>query len=328
MLEHKSDQRIETDIQEHPAVKAWEEIEPKFVRPNYIEVLTHKNKGSVYRIADVGPQQTAVIAKRCKFEKAWIERIIYEEVFPSLTVPTPNFYGYTKEKDGIFWWSPTIAEHRALAARWMGEMNSSTNIMELSSHLPNRGPEYYRRYISVVFEMVPLIQINYSLEENYRHTFTSILTMCEHLEKHWDRIENFSSNAPRTIVHGDCQVKNVHIRSTRTGLTFLPFDWASAGWGLPATDLGQLSLPYRSLPPTNPDCETYLSYVQHNWSDATLEAVQQLANLGKIFWSLKVISKSLPEFNDKQTHFEGLLYNYRVYESVLNSTLHNSHWIS
>lgn len=330
---------VQTDFLDHPAVKAWEKTQPEFVEPKYIEVLTQKKKGSVYRLAGVGPQKSAVIAKRCKSEKAGIERIIYEEVFPSLIVPTPNFYGYSREQDGIFWWlfledvgnqplSSIIAQHRTLAAQWLGEMNSSVEITNLSSHLPNRGPEYYQRYISLVLEMVPKIKINYSLVEDYQDLFKSILSMCNYLGEHWNQIENFCNIFPRTIVHGDCQVKNVHVRLRHNAWEVLPFDWASAGWGLPATDLGQLGLPYKKTPPTIPDHKTYLEVVRERWSSFDLETVENLANLGQLFWSLKVISISLPEFNDREAYLEGLLHNYGVYASVLNSAIRAADWIN
>ena len=133
--------------------------------------------------------------------------------------------------------------------------------------------------------------------------------MCETLEERWTQVELYCSSIPRTLVHGDCQVKNAHVRAKKSGLDLAPFDWASAGWGLPATDLGHLGLPYKSLPQTDPDCETYHSIIQKIWPELDLKTVQQLANLGQIFWSLKVISKSLPEFDAKGTYLEGLYYS-------------------
>jgi len=333
----KTKKILETDLLEHPAVKAWGGVQPNCVEPDQIEILKQKEKSSVYRLAGVGPNNSAVIAKRCKYEKAMIERAIYEEVLPFLSVPTPKYYGFIEEQDGIFWWlfledvgdqrfSPLIANHRSLAAQWMGEMNTAIDTSNLNSNLPNQGPEYYQLYLRSAREMLPNIRIFYSLEAIHQELLNDIIYMCEFLEEHWNQIEKFCNQMPRTLVHGDCQVKNAHIRSSQTGLTFAPFDWANAGWGLPATDLGQLSLPYKNLPPTVPDCETYLSLVRNEWPDFDLETVQQLANLGQIFWSLKVISLSVPEFDDKRTYLEGLLYNFSVYASVLATAIQAATW--
>jgi hypothetical protein len=294
-----------TNLFKHPAVKAWRKIHPNQFEPKQIDVLAQKKKGSVYRLTLVGPDSSAVIAKRCKSEKAVIERAIYEEVLPYLSVSIPIFYGHIKEQDGIFWWlfledvgnktlSPVLAEHRTLAAQWMGEMNISPEITNIKSHIPNRGPEYYQRYLQTVLEMVPEIQIFQSTEVRHQGLFENIISACRFLEGYWNQITTFCNRIPRTLVHGDCQVKNAHVRSTQNGLDLAPFDWASAGWGLPATDLGQLSLPFMSLPATVPDCD----------------------------------SKSLPEFDDKKTYLEGLLYNYNIYASVLNSAINAVNWIN
>jgi thiamine kinase-like enzyme len=337
MSEKKTNEILETNLLEHPSVKAWKECQSNNFKPEQIEILTQKKKGSVFRLRGVGLNKSSVIAKRCKSEKAMIERVIYEEVFPYLSVSIPFFYGYIKEHDGIFWWlfledvgnqplSPILAEHRTLAAEWMGEMNTSTEITKLNSHLPNRGPEYYHRYLRSSREMIPEIQIFYSLEASHQELLNNIVAMCEFLEEHWNQIEAFCNHIPRTLVHGDCQVKNAHVRSTQDGLVLVPFDWASAGWGLPATDLGQLSLPYKSLPKTVPDWAAYLSVVRNEWPYFDLETVQQLANLGQIFWALKVISKGLPEFNDKKTYLEGLLFDFGVYASVLDTAINAGNW--
>jgi thiamine kinase-like enzyme len=323
---------LETDLFEHSAVKAWREFQPKCDEPEQIEVLKQKKKSSVYRLAGVGPKNSAVIAKRCKYEKAMIERAIYEEVLPLLSVPTPKYYGFIKEQDGLFWWlfledignqgfSPLIAKHRSLAAQWMGEMNTSVEFSNVNSHLPNQGPEYYQRYLRTVREMIPEIKIFYSLETIHQDLLTNIISMCEFLEGNWNQIERFCNQVPRTLVHGDCQVKNAHVRLTETGQVFTPFDWANAGWGLPATDLGQLSLPYKSLPPTVPDYTTYLTVIRDEWPDFAPETVHQLANLGQIFWSLKVISLSIQEFDERYPYLEGLLQNFSIYASVLAAAL-------
>ena len=299
--------------------------------------MTKKRKGSVYRLVGPDTDNTTVIAKRCLSEKAAIERIIYEDFFPTLSVSSPFFYGFTIESDGLFWWlfledvgnqrlNPTIYEHRALAARWMGEMNNNIETGDVSSDLPNRGPEYYQRYLGSILEMLPNIKAFNESGTSSQANKEDILSMCKFLEKHWLQVDMYCRPIPRTLVHGDCQVKNTHVRKTISGLALLPFDWASAGWGLPATDLGQLSTPYKSIPQTNPDTETYLSIIQDMWPELDTKTVQQLANLGQIFWSLKVISKSLPEFDARDTYLEGLFYNYHVYASVLRNAIRAFEW--
>jgi thiamine kinase-like enzyme len=339
MTHLKTKEIIDTDLLDHPAVKAWQELQPNSFEPTQIEILSQKSKGSVYKLHDLESKTSGVIAKRSKSEKAMIERIIYEEFFPNLNLPVPNYYGFLKEQDEIYWWLfledvgnqrliPTIADHRAKASQWFGELNAVAEISELKSDLPNRGAEYYRQYLHSCREMIPRIQIRYSPDINHKEIFQNILGMCEYLEIRWNKIENFCSQFPRTVVHGDCQVKNVHIKLNQNELALFPFDWASAGWGLPATDLGVLGLPYKDLPHTVPDYETYLNIVKEKWPKFDLHAVKQLANLGQLFWSLKVICKSIPDFNHRETYLDGLLYNYNIYASVLNATIQTATWIN
>jgi thiamine kinase-like enzyme len=338
MLDIKFDQLLGTDVQKHPAVIAWREIQPKSEKPEQIGVIKQKNSSQVYRIANVGPKNTAVIAKRCRSEKAKIERIIYEEFFPNLDLPTPDLYGHLEEQDGNFLWlffedignqplMPLISEHRARAAQWIGEMNLTAAISNLKSELPDRGPAYYQKYLQTSQDLISK-RIADSHDHNHQNLFRDIHSMCDYLEKHWNQIKNYCSKFPRTIVHGDCLVKNVHVRLRRNAWEVLPFDWAGAGWGLPAADLGQLGLPYKETPSTIPDHQTYLKVVRKTWSSFDLETVENLANLGQLFWSLKVICISLPEFDDREAYIEGLLHNYGVYASVLNSAIRAADWIN
>ena len=57
---------IGTNLLNHPAVVAWNQLQPKRVKPEGIQILKQrKNKKSlVYRVVGVGPAGSAVIAKR------------------------------------------------------------------------------------------------------------------------------------------------------------------------------------------------------------------------------------------------------------------------
>src|SRR5438034_672475 len=114
---------------EHRAVKAWGQINPKRVEPDGIEILKLKNKSAVYRLGGVGPDGSAVIAKRCRAATAEIERMIHEEFLSHLPLPALRCYGFLPEPNGEYCWlfleeaagvaySPLTAEHIALAGRW------------------------------------------------------------------------------------------------------------------------------------------------------------------------------------------------------------------
>jgi hypothetical protein len=328
---------LRTDLIGHPAVKAWAELCPKRVEPQQIEILKEKAKGAVYRLAGVGPRNSAVIAKRCRQERAVIERPVYEEVLSRLPVPAVRYYGCVEEADGRFWWlflenvgdetySPFVEQHITLAAQWLGLMHTAGEDLEMKSTLPDRGPNHYLSYLQSARRSIPQLRAIRSLKPTDQTILQNIVSMCEYLETSWDQVVDFCSRMPRTFVHGDCLAKNVHVRTTQDGLTIVPFDWGGAGWGLPATDLGQLGLPYRHLPPTDPDCATYVSVVRERWPNLDLHVVRQLANLGQMFWSLKVIGRSVPEIDSEGTHIESLMAKFSVYKSILVKTIRAARW--
>ena len=122
--------------------------------------------------------------------------------------------------------------------------------------------------------------------------------------------------------------KNVHVRYSPDGLTLAPFDWGGAGWGLPATDLGQLRLPYQGRPPKNPNLAAYHAVVRERWPDLGVETIRRLVDLGQLFWSLKVISRCLPEFEYDPAYLEYVMYNFRIYETILADAHALVYWLA
>lgn len=82
-------------------------------------------------------------------------------------------------------------------------------------------------------------------------------------------------------MHGDFVGKNVRLKRTRAGIVLLPFDWETAGWGVPAPDLEGLW--------AVSDAAVYWSSVRDVWSDLGIEGVQRLAIIGRIFRCLAAI---------------------------------------
>ena len=121
-------------LEEHPAIKSWRVLQPRQIELQGIEILQEKKKSGVYRIAGVGIEGAAVIAKQCWYQTALIERTMYEAVLPHLPLPRLHYYG-SVQSDAEWGWlfvedagreeySPQIEEHRLLAARWLGIMHT------------------------------------------------------------------------------------------------------------------------------------------------------------------------------------------------------------
>ena len=102
------------------------------------------------------------------------------------------------------------------------------------------------------------------------------------LDARWSRLEEVCDGAPRTLVHGDFNGKNVRLRAEGAGSAFLVFDWEDAGWGIPAVDLAQQQVPSSNLC-ANPDIPTYASTVRERWPDASTEDWRRLATCGTVF---------------------------------------------
>lgn len=316
------------DLQEHPAVRAWSGLSPARVEPDQVVALKRKARGAVYRLAGVGPGGRAVIAKRCSREKAAVERAVYEQVLPRLSLTTFEYYGFVEEADGLHAWlfledvgderySPEVEEHRVLAARWLALLHSGSDGAAASPPFPERGPEHHRSQLRAILETLPRIRALPSVPPEGVEVLDRIAARCERLESSWRRVEAFCEPIPRALVHGDCLGKNVHLRVGPAGRGIAFFDWGGAGFGLVATDLGQLALPHRGPPDNEPGCATYLGVARRRWPDLDLETVRQLAQLGQLFWALKVIQRGIPEFECDWARPEDVTGNLRIYEAAL-----------
>ena len=84
-----------TDILEHPAVKAWSDLQPLWVESEGIETLKRREARSwVDRLNGVGPRGSVVIAKRRWRAGLLIERCVYKEILPHLRMSTLRYFGF------------------------------------------------------------------------------------------------------------------------------------------------------------------------------------------------------------------------------------------
>jgi aminoglycoside phosphotransferase (APT) family kinase protein len=281
---------LRTNLLEHPSVTAWNRLRPECVDPNRIVILreTKSSEASVYRIDGVGLRGSAVIAKYNRTEIASIERTIYEGVLPHLPIPSLHYYGYIEEDSQFCWlfleyavgeiYSPLNEEHRALAARWVGLLHTSTALIPPSVRLPDRGPGHYLDHLKCARDRIQRNLGNPALCVDDLEVLESIILQCDILEQRWSQVEKFCDGMPRTITHGDLKEKNVHVRNDQQGTVLIAFDWETAGWGVPAIDLRKV------------DVIEYWRTVRNQWLDMDFQTIQRLTNLGKMFWCLAAIN--------------------------------------
>lgn len=272
-----------TNLLAHPAVEAWSRLNPEQIEPDAVERLQQKNKSAIYRLLGVGPENSAVIAKRCEAATAVIERKIYEEILPSLPVSALHCFGTTEDHDAGFCWlfiedagakpfSPWLAEHRTAAARWLAALHISAMDLPHARSLPGRGPGYYLEHLRRARNNIVTHLDNPALKNGDLALLKKVLVACVFLEAHWSDLEEFCQSIPPTLVHGDLKEKNIRVRQTDQGIAILPFDWEVAGWGVPAADL--LKCPSLTL---------YLSEAQTHGAGWKYEDLQRLAAVGTIF---------------------------------------------
>jgi hypothetical protein len=321
---------------EHPAVKAWNELQPARVEPESLEILQEHKKAAVYRLIGVGPRGVAVIAKRCLMATARIERTIYEEVLPHLPIPAPHYYGFLEEDDAFCWLfledagkerlSPLIEEHRVLAARWLGLMHASAARVTAAARLPDGGPNRYLEHLKSAREAILNNLTNPALGAGDMVILNNIVAHCDLLESRWCEVEKCCAEAPSTLVHGDFRPKNIYVRTDRAGTNFFTVDWETAGWGVPAADLA----PSRGrLPVHQIDIAAYWSIVHEHWPHLPLHSVERLALVGRIFRRLAAIyweSRSLAFGTERLLC--GPMACMRVYQAELAEAICEIPWAS
>ena len=321
---------IQANLTEHPAVKFWRALGSDRVRPKAIVILKErrekkKGKSAVYRLEGVGPAGISVIAKRCRRATATIERTIYEDILPHLPIPTLHYYGFFEEPEGEFCWlfledahgeefSARSAQHRALAARWLGAMHTSAADRANAALLPDRGPRYYLEQLRSGSNTILQGLDNPMLNRDDVAILRNILSQYELLESRWSEVEKLCDNIPQTLVHGDFVAKNMYVRTSEDGIGVLPFDWENAGWGVPTADLAQ-SPPSSTHFSANPNITVYGAMVQNFWPNVEIETLRCLAKFGTLCRLLVAIEWAAQSLAYEWV--QGSMSKMNVYESRL-----------
>src|SRR5215475_9753213 len=210
----------QTNLLEHPAVKAWAKLRPDRLEPAGIERLQKKKKGVVYRLEGIGPECSDIIAKRSSPERILKERIIYEQILPALPIPTVRYYGFIEEPEDECCWlflesaggeeySPVVNEHRTLAAQWLGLLHTSAERLTAAARLPDRGPGYYLEQLRSACDTIPRHLSNPALTADDAAVLKTVVRQCEVVASHWGQVDKLCERAPQTLIHGDFAPKNM-----------------------------------------------------------------------------------------------------------------------
>jgi Phosphotransferase enzyme family len=281
----------EVGLIDHPAILAWRQLGAELGKADRIQVLKERrNSGRcVCRLVGAGPGGCNVIAKRCDSDSAVTEHLIYREALSQLPIGALQCYGVVPDESNEFCWlfledagdakySSDLEDHRILAGRWLGAMNTSAQRLSIATRLPNRGPAFYFEKLQVARSATREKLDHPALGSDDRQILNAIVSHCDVLETHWGRIEQFCARMPQTLVHGDLSSWNACIRVNHKGKRLLIMDWEFAGWGVPAADLAQFAV--NSL---TPDIASYWSVVKECWPHLDPSGLRQLVDLGSVF---------------------------------------------
>ena len=276
---------------DHPALRAWSEIAESASPRAEVEILKDRSACQAYRLAGLGPVGSNVIAKRYPESKALAEFRIYRNVLRHLPLISPQHYGLVKEKGtGLYWaffedvvgtpYSPAVAEQTMEAARWLAVLHASGRDVALDVDLPDRGP---RHYFDCLCSGRNRIRQNLSstlLSDDDRKVLTALAAQCDAVEAKRECIEAWCRNAPETFVHADLHAANIHVRPHLHGVTLVPFDWESAGCGVPAIDLALEGV----------NLTAYCAIARQVWPGLDIEVASALSKVGKIFQLLELVA--------------------------------------
>jgi Phosphotransferase enzyme family len=314
---------------DHPAVAAWRRLARAPLEPHQIDVLKEKNKSVVYRLHGICPAGQSIVAKKTLSESARIERMVYEDLLPSIAVPSLQLHGFVDE--GEYCWlfledaqgeeyRPGDEEHRALAGQWLGALHSrvTSNVRAL----PDRGPKHYRMLLHSAREILREHLTNPVLLSRDVTMLRLIIEQYDRIESHWEEMEQISAALPPTLVHGDFVVKNVRVQVRQTGPRLLVFDWENAGFGVPAVDFTQFT--GRTV---SPDLLAYNSVNPLPGLSANAPTLERIADWGRILRLLESIRWTTTKlFFKPYDWLITAISSLEIYQTRLTSALGAMKW--
>src|SRR5881409_3789263 len=219
-------------LMRHPAVVAWCRLYPDAEPLRITPLKVRRRKNQVYRLEGAGWAGTAVIAKRSRKADALIERTVYEEILPRLTVPSLRYYGSLEDPDAEYCWlfleeatgakySKLLAAERAQVARWLALLHTSAAEAAAKAGLPDGGPGRYREFLRSAREGILQHLDNPVLDPDDIAFLDAMLARLTELDGHWNRLEEICDGVPQTLVHGDLNGKNLRLRPTSADATVL-----------------------------------------------------------------------------------------------------------
>jgi Phosphotransferase enzyme family len=237
-----------------PPLEAWRAL--SLTRPvleRAEPVQRRKRKAEVWRLSG-RPAGERVFAKRCRLTEAATEKLVYSSILPRIGMESAQYLGCVDARDDRTAWlfvrevqgaGYTADEplHRELAAAWLAALHASARDAAEAQELPDVGPRRYRAMLEGLVRTLPAAAGNEELGRAEVEVLDDATSCCQGLLALWPAVESAVAPLPHTLVHGSFSRRNMLVASTTTGPVLSVFDWAAAGWGIPARDLVKLASP-------------------------------------------------------------------------------------
>src|SRR5881396_86065 len=324
----------------HPAVRAWQQLDPQRVVPDRITPAKFKpNKPrpnlTVYRLEGVGIDGAAVIAKRCTREGGRIERIVYERILSHVPLAGPHYYGAVEgpPDEDVCWlligeiegekYDMLRPDHRAAAARWLGILHTEAQSAADQAGLPDGGPSRYRDQMRATRDLIRAQVDNPAFSAEDVAFLDVLVARFNELDEDWDRLARACTGLPPTLIHGDFNAKNLRVQASPQGAQIGAFDWEDAGRAVPGIDLAQAVDPSCRIA-ASPDLATYWAVVRERWPNCDQTDIERLATCGAVWRALAVITWDGQHLT--RPWADAFLPNLRMYEAELTHALDRFGW--
>jgi len=274
----------------------------------------------------MGSTGTSIVAKRSYSSSIRVERLVYEEILPTLSLSALRCYGSVEDEDGRAWlfledaggrpYSEDLPSDRVLAAKWLGAMHAATADRHLAATFPAVELDEYLDCLRLTRTYVLDHLARRDHDGGSGKGFQRILDHLDGLERCWCSIVTTWGQMPHCLVHRDFIRSNVRVRDGASGSTLHVIDWGRAAWGVPATDLAGL------------DFDAYWCEVRGRWSHFGRATIRTMANLGDVLRYLDwmegtgqyLASSSNSEVVEMEADlllYEGLLARARITAGLL-----------
>jgi hypothetical protein len=269
------------------ATALWLEVAPAGSRPSSIETLkpAHR-KSAVLRLVGAGPDGRSIVAKRAARDSIELEAQVYLGVLPQLTVSAPRLHGLIADGEtswlfvedaGEVRFDPAQASHRRLAGAWMARAHGEARRLAQVAELPGRGPDHYRALQRSVDALLRETLANPALSGEESALVEGLIERVAAIGSSWAALASRFERCPATLVFGGFGAKNARVRDSAGGQVLMPFDFESAGYGLPAIDLVYV------------DGDAYVWEARPWWPDLDIDEFEGLRRIGRLLRGLKAI---------------------------------------